>query len=188
MGASRRRAGRLRLLVIVNDLDVVGIGLPPDGTDTPLIVDPDAVLSGPVPVSFSSRFPGDTRRSISDSAASIMRSFRSATRARVEDSLRDPFRWKSLSVSGSRKLRIMRGYNNAMRYARQDCCKASAPARHNTRGSRPAEGRGSSSKKVDTASRRTVNLTALAMQRAIRNVLPHHEDRVDPRPDLRHIR
>ena len=38
--------GRLLLLVVVDDLDVLGPGVGPDETDAPLLVDPDAVLPG----------------------------------------------------------------------------------------------------------------------------------------------
>ncbi len=40
--------GGLLLLVVVDDLDVLGPGVGPDETDAPLLVDPDAVLSGAV--------------------------------------------------------------------------------------------------------------------------------------------
>jgi hypothetical protein len=36
--------------VVVNDLDVGGPGVCPGETDPPLLVDPDAVLAGPVTV------------------------------------------------------------------------------------------------------------------------------------------
>ncbi|MNL88828.1 hypothetical protein D3C87_2187830 [compost metagenome] len=32
-------------LVIITDLDLIGVAIPPNETNTPLIVDPDAVLS-----------------------------------------------------------------------------------------------------------------------------------------------
>ncbi len=38
----------LSLLVVVHDLDVLGSGRRPDEADPPPLVDPDAVLAGPV--------------------------------------------------------------------------------------------------------------------------------------------
>ena len=34
--------------MVIHNLDVVGVPVPPDKVDPPLVVDPDAVLTGPV--------------------------------------------------------------------------------------------------------------------------------------------
>ena len=39
----------VRVLVVVDDLDIVGVTAPPDEAEPPLVVDADRVLPGPVP-------------------------------------------------------------------------------------------------------------------------------------------
>jgi hypothetical protein len=61
---------------VIDDHDVLRAGMVPAEADPPLLVDPDAVLTGTISLSFSSRFPGGTRRSSRVSAASRMSSLR----------------------------------------------------------------------------------------------------------------
>jgi hypothetical protein len=109
--------GRHRvLLVIVNDLHVLRPGVGPGEADPPLLIDPDAVRPGTVPVSFSSRFPGGMNRSARFSAAPGMASLRHAARCTGPSILRDRCRCQMVSVFLSRKDRSTQLVNNAIRY------------------------------------------------------------------------
>ena len=59
------------LLVVVDELDVRRTAGAPGETDSPLVVHPHVVLTGAVPLNFSSRLPGGTRRSLMVPAASM---------------------------------------------------------------------------------------------------------------------
>ncbi len=68
------------LRVLVDDLDVEGLGGAPDEADAPLIVDADAVLASAIAPERLEALAGRYPRSARESAASRMASLRRATR------------------------------------------------------------------------------------------------------------
>jgi hypothetical protein len=62
---------------VVHDLDIRSVPIEPSKADTPLIVDPNAHLSCPVPLEDFEPIAGGLRRSSTVAAASTWRSFRS---------------------------------------------------------------------------------------------------------------
>jgi len=67
------------LLMIIYDFHVEGITILPFETDTPSLVNADAVLSYPVSLQVSRRFAGGTRNSFKVTARFSIRSLRKAT-------------------------------------------------------------------------------------------------------------
>lgn len=55
----------------VGDFDALSVCSVPNETDSPLVVEADAVLTGTVAAQASRRFPGGTRRNASSTAASM---------------------------------------------------------------------------------------------------------------------
>jgi hypothetical protein len=56
--------------VIVHDFDRIGAAIFPNEADTPLVIDANGVLTGPIAFSASSRLPGGDFRSSRAAAAS----------------------------------------------------------------------------------------------------------------------
>lgn len=55
----------------IDDLDVADVGAVPPEHDMPLLIDAAAVEAVPLPLSFSSRLPGGTRRSESREPSAV---------------------------------------------------------------------------------------------------------------------
>ena len=105
--------------MIVRHLYVVRIAYHPAKADTPLIINRMLYCPSRSPRSFSSRFPGGTRRSSSDSAASRSNNLRSAGRCTGGGNFFTRSRRNRRSVSLSRKVCIIHVDVNAVRYDRQ---------------------------------------------------------------------
>lgn len=96
--------------MVVRHLHVVRAAVPPNEADAPLVVDPDAVLPGPVAFSASSRLPGGAFKSSSRVAASSIRSFRRATLATSDGKPLGNLPAHTAAVRLSRKLSITECY------------------------------------------------------------------------------
>jgi len=95
------------ILMVINDLHVIGIALAPFKTNTPLVVDTNTVLALTVARQFFRWLAGGIRKSCNVSAPSSSSSFRRAPRWMSCGSLRENWRRNNFAVSSSLKLLIM---------------------------------------------------------------------------------
>ncbi len=92
--------------MIVHDLDIVRVSACPTEAESPLVIDPDAVLTCAISQQFLKPIRRWDHQISSVVAASRILSFRRAVRCRSGENRGTLSRWNSFSASLLRKLRI----------------------------------------------------------------------------------